>query len=405
METRQLEKRIDISNRWYPLYDGLSKDLLFYIAVDSLFLTIVKGFSAFDISLLGVFPTLICVLMQPLIIRVIKLIGNVWSSRLGTFILLVSSIVITFGTSFTVIAIGQFLYDISFVFKNVETIVLRNNLRYQEKSKDEYNRIRGKSNSIYAEVTFVVSLIVGVMFNINHYLPMYCCIFFCIVSFILSFTFYEVKYDVQEEKEVRFNEKASKKILLWGLVSYVVFLGIVVIGQQDGKLFIQYQLTDWYGIEATAIYLSWIVAASRVSRIVLNKIFNTIYSKLQEKIPVIMSTLLMMAFIAIILGAIIPGSIIVKVLLLTLGFCFVMPMRDAFIIYMDDLLLSNCRVAKQQTLAANVELLRKLGKIVMNFVIALILLKVDLFYIMILFALLSFFEIILSKRIVKLRKF
>ena len=226
METRQLEKRIDISNRWYPLYDGLSKDLLFYIAVDSLFLTIVKGFSAFDISLLGVFPTLICVLMQPLIIRVIKLIGNVWSSRLGTFILLVSSIVITFGTSFTVIAIGQFLYDISFVFKNVETIVLRNNLRYQEKSKDEYNRIRGKSNSIYAEVTFVVSLIVGVMFNINHYLPMYCCIFFCIVSFILSFTFYEVKYDVQEEKEVRFNEKASKKILLWGLVSYVVFLGI-----------------------------------------------------------------------------------------------------------------------------------------------------------------------------------
>lgn len=405
MNARQLEKRINLSNKMYPIYDGLSKDLLFYIAVDSLFLTIVKGFNAFDISLLGVFPTLICVLMQPLIIIVIKLIGNIWSSRLGTFILLLSSIVITFGTSFIVIAIGQLLYDISFVFKNVETIVLRNNLRYQRKPKDEYNRIRGKSNSLYAEVTFVISLVVGVMFNVNHYLPMYCCIFFCIVSLILSFTFFEVKDEVQEEEGVRFNEKASKKILAWGLISYVVFLGIVVIGQQNGKLFIQYKLMDWYGIEVTAIYLSWIVAISRVARIVLNKLFSRTYSKLQEKIPIIMSTLLMLAFVSIIIGATLPGNIIIKVLIMTLGFCFIIPMRDAFIIYMDDLLLSNCRVAKQQALAANVEILRKLGKIVMNFIIALILLKVDLFYIMLLFALMSFFEIILSKEIVKLRKF
>ena len=405
MNATTLKKRIDFSNRMYPFYDGLSKDLLFYIAIDSLFLTVVKGFSAFDISLLGVIPTLICVALQPLIVKSIKYLGNVNSSRLGTFILLVSSVIITFGMNFYVIAIGQLLYDIAFVFKNVETIVLRNNLKYQGKTRDVYNKIRGKSNSIYAEITFIISLIVGVMFNANAYLPMYCCIFFCVVSVALSFTFYEVKYDVQEEKEVRENENASKKILLYGLVSYVLFLGIVVIGQQDSKLFIQYQLTDWYGIETTAIYLSWIVAASRVSRIIINKVFNRVYSKLQKKIPVILSSILMTAFIAIILGTLLPVSFTARALIMTVGFCCIIPMHDIFIIYMDDLLLSNCKVEKQQTLAANVELLRKAGKIVLNFIIALILLKVDLFYIMILFVFLSLLNIILSKRIIKLREF
>ena len=134
----------------------------------------------------------------------------------------------------------------------------------------------------------------------------------------------------------------------------------------------------------------------------LNKIFNSVYSKLKKKIPVIMSTLLMLAFVAITLGAVIPGNIIIKVLLMTLGFCFIIPMRDIFTIYMEDLLLSNCEKVKQQELVTNLELLRKLGKIVMNFVIALILLRVDLFYIMLLFIALGFLEIIISKKIIKL---
>lgn len=36
------EERINLSNKMYPLYDGLSKDLLFYIAIDTLFLSVAK---------------------------------------------------------------------------------------------------------------------------------------------------------------------------------------------------------------------------------------------------------------------------------------------------------------------------------------------------------------------------
>ena len=124
-----IEQRINLSNKMYPLYDGLSKDLLFYIAIDTLFLTVAKGFSAFQISFLSVVPSIVCICMQPILIKIIRDLGNVNSSRLGTFMLLLSSIIITFGQTFVIIAIGQLLYDISFVLKNMESISLKNNLK------------------------------------------------------------------------------------------------------------------------------------------------------------------------------------------------------------------------------------------------------------------------------------
>ena len=107
-----VEKRIEISNKIYPFYNAFSMDLLFYIAIDTLFLTVVKGFSAFQISLLGVVPTLLCFLMQPILLKIIGKTGDVNASRLGTFMLLVSAILITFGFNFWIIAIGQLIYDI-----------------------------------------------------------------------------------------------------------------------------------------------------------------------------------------------------------------------------------------------------------------------------------------------------
>ena len=407
MSKLTVEQRINLSNKMYPLYDGLSKDLLFYIAIDTVFLTVAKGFTAFQISFLGVVPTLVCILMQPLLVKVVRQLGNVNSSRAGTFMLLISSILITFGGSFPIIAIGQLVYDISFVLKNMESISLRNNLEYQGKPK-QYMAIRGRSNTIYATVTFAIALVAGKLFNISPYLPMYMCIFFCIVTCILSFTFYEVKVSevYKNNKNNVTSTKKSKlsKIIILGLLSNTIFLGIVVIGQQDSKLFIQYQLTDWYGIGLTATYLSWIVASSRVVRIVLNMIFNKYYSKLRNQVPIILSCILVLAFVLIVLGAILPVRNVIKVLLMSIGFDLIIPMRDTFIIYMEDLLLKNSEREKQQEIFTNMEVLRKLGKIVMNLCISLLLLKIDLYYIMYLFMIMAVAEIILSARIVKLRK-
>ena len=352
-----VEKRIEISNKIYPFYNAFSMDLLFYIAIDTLFLTVVKGFSAFQISLLGVVPTLLCFLMQPILLKIIGKTGDVNASRLGTFMLLVSAILITFGFNFWIIAIGQLIYDISFVFKNMESIVLKRNLVYQKKENDFF-KIRGQSNIIYAIITFFIALIAGTLFNINPYLPMCLCIMFCVITCILSFLFYEVNDDKEKiNDKVEYKQHKSKfnKVVTLGLLSNTLFLGLVVIGQQDSKLFIQYQLTDWYNTSLTATYLSLIVASSRIVRIVLNLIFNKFYLKFKNKISIILSSILVLAFAFIIIGAVVPINTTCKMLLMALGFDLIIPLRDTFVIYIEDLLLSNSSSEEQQRLFTKME--------------------------------------------------
>lgn len=406
---KTIEERINLSNKMYPLYDGLSKDLLFYIAIDTLFLSVAKGFSAFQISFLGVVPTFICILMQPILLKSVKKLGNVNASRVGTFMLLLSAILKTFGATFLVISIAQVLYDGAFVFKSMESISLRNNLEYQNNSP-AYMRIRGASNTIYATATFIIAIVAGPLFNISPYLPMYLCITFCLITCILSFSFYEVKINnLQDKTEKKDENKKRKKgkmsrIILMGLISNTIFLNVVVVGQQDSKLFIQYQLTDWYGITKTATYLSLIVASSRLVRIILNMAFNRYYMKFKNQVPIVLSIILAIGFLSIILGAVLPLHNIIKVLLMALGFDLIIPMRDTFIIYMEDLMLKNTEKLEQQEVFANMEILRKLGKVSMNFLVSLLVIKLDLFYIMWIFLITAVIEAMLSRQIVKLTK-
>lgn len=403
------EERINLSNKMYPLYDGLSKDLLFYIAIDTLFLSVAKGFSAFQISFLGVVPTFICILMQPMLLKSVKKLGNVNASRVGTFMLLISAILKTFGTTFLIISIGQVLYDGAFVFKSMESISLRNNLEYQNNSR-AYMRIRGASNTIYATATFIIAIVAGPLFNISPYIPMYLCITFCLITCILSFSFYEVKINnlqdesQKEEKDKKCKKGKMSKIILMGLISTTIFLNVVVVGQQDSKMFIQYQLTDWYGITKTATYLSLIVASSRLVRIFLNMAFNRYYMRFKNQVPIVLSIILAIGFLSIILGAVLPLHNIIKVLLMALGFDLIIPMRDTFIIYMEDLMLTNTEKVQQQEIFANMEILRKLGKVTMNFLVSLLVIKLDLFYIMWIFLITAVIEAMLSRQIVKLTK-
>ena len=230
---------------------------------------------------------------------------------------------------------------------------------------------------------------------------------FCVITCILSFLFYEVNDDKEKiNDKVEYKQHKSKfnKVVTLGLLSNTLFLGLVVIGQQDSKLFIQYQLTDWYNTSLTATYLSLIVASSRIVRIVLNLIFNKFYLKFKNKISIILSSILVLAFAFIIIGAVVPINTTCKMLLMALGFDLIIPLRDTFVIYIEDLLLSNSSSDEQQRLFTKMELFRKGGKVILNLAISLLLLQVDLFYIMWLFLVLAILEIAISKKIINLKK-
>ena len=72
----------------YPVYAGFSADLLFWIAIDTLFLVEVKKFSSAQIVSLTTVSLVSCLILQLPMLALMRKIGNVRSVRLGSFFML-----------------------------------------------------------------------------------------------------------------------------------------------------------------------------------------------------------------------------------------------------------------------------------------------------------------------------
>ena len=102
--------------RAYPWFYGFSSDLLFYIAIDTLFLTVAKNFTAAQIVSLTSFSQLFCIIMQIPILFLIRKMGNTASLRTGAFFLLMASIFVTFGTNYYLVLLGKIFHGVAATF-------------------------------------------------------------------------------------------------------------------------------------------------------------------------------------------------------------------------------------------------------------------------------------------------
>ena len=391
-------------NKIFPLYAGLSSDLLFWVAIDTLFLTVVKKFNAAQIVSLTTVSLIACILLQVPLLKIIKKIGNTKSVRLGSLSLLISSILLTFGQNYLAIALGKIIYEIAFTFQNMANAILKNNLELQNKN-NEYIKIKTKSNTVYAAVTMIISFIASLMFNFNNYLPMLCCIAFCLICFILSFYIIDFSnYDKIKTEEVK--SKTSTKIrynrlIILLIISYGLFYPIVNSGQSNGKLFIQQELLLNFNVEKTALIIGVILSISRIIRVISNITFNKIHNKYKEKVGVILPILLCASIIFMILGYFIRNSIILKFSIMSFGYIIILFIRDPFKVYMQDLALRNVGKEGQQSLLTTMELSRKIVRAIMSLGFTMILVNNPMITVVTILFVLSIIEIIISIRLYK----
>lgn len=99
----------------YPIFYTFSADFIFFVPIDTLFLTFVKGLNASQISAMTAVSLLICILSQKIIIKIAEKIGNTKSIQLGAFMFLIASFVLTFGKSYTSILIYRSMYELAFM--------------------------------------------------------------------------------------------------------------------------------------------------------------------------------------------------------------------------------------------------------------------------------------------------
>ena len=383
----EIDKKIKISNKIYPYISGLSDDLLFWAAINTIFLTTVKMLSASQVSLLSAIAGLVTILSQSVILRIIKRIGNIKSVRLGLLMMLIGATLITLGNNFGVIMIGEIFYNIAFLFKGMDSIILRRNLKYL-KSEDNFIRIQNRSSLIYAISTMICSFIAGYIFNISNYLPMILCIIICCINIAFSSLLYEVEF---KEEINQYKSKAFKwtKVLFLIVIVYGLLYGTLETAQGNGKIFMQYFMQNHVSLEKTAIYLSIIIAFSRVSRVISDLLFNKIYNKLKNKFIILLNVILILALSFILAGSFVYSKT-VAMIIMGLGFCMILWARDPIMNFLKNALLdNNCSKENQQTAMLKFNLSRRIVRCILAILVSLILLKVDVFYIMILFLVLA----------------
>lgn len=376
-----INKKIELTNKIYPIFAGISSDLLFWIVIQTLFLTNVKHFNAAQISSLTAFSGIVTILSQSFFVEIIKKIGNVKSVKLGTILLLCSAIAITFGNSYIIVLAGQILTEVGFAFKSMDSVILRKNLKYLNKT-DTYINYQNKKSLIYSGITMFISIIAGSLFNINNYLPMFLCIGVCIINVIMANFFYEYNDNLEEHKENNKRRFNFTKVVILLLLIQLLLYPTIELSQQNGQLLIQYNLESFLKAEKVAIYLSVIVALSRIARVISNVVFPKIYARLKNKSLYLIEVLLIIALILMVFANFINEKI-VSIIMMSMGFCIFLALRDPVENFLNTQLLNNTDTSKHEQVIIYFRLARQIGKFVISSLITLILLRFDLVYAMV----------------------
>ena len=397
-----MERKLSRFVKLYPWFHGLTADLLFYIAIDTLFLTAVKNLSAAQIVSLTTVSTVACIVLQFPVLWLIHRIGNTASARLSAFLLLMASLSITFGRSYLWIAAGRVMHGMSIMFHSVTYVALENNLDLLGK-QDDYLRVRTAGNTVYSVITMVISFVASPMFNWNHYLPMYSCIAACAIGFILSFFMADQsKYNKILPKKTEKKQKLPLgKLILLSILVFGLFYPIVQNGQSDGKLFIQQQLLLDFDLEETSLIIGVILCVSRIVRVFSNLLFPRFYRRYKEKMGVILPALLCSSIALMLFGSLIPW-VLLKILVMSIGYIIILFIRDPFRLFIQDVVLNRTAREHHQTLLTTMEFAVKVGTAATSFCFTLVLLEHTMLEVMAIMLVIVTIEVLLSIRLYRM---
>lgn len=396
------DKRIKLSNKIYPIFYGLSSDLIFFIAINTLFLTNVKGLTSSEISFMTTIGVLVALVFYLLSHKIINKIGNLYSIRLGTLLLLISALLFTFSTNLIFFVLAEIFYEVGFVFKCVDQVVLNNNLIYQNKEND-FIKIKTKATTIYSIATMIATLIAGFLFNISPYLPMFICILICFNNFIMAHYIYEVNFDNKElelKKKHKFN---FNKIMIITILVYGLIYGTLVVCQTNDKLFIQYELQNFLNANNVTLVISIILFLSRVSRLILNLIFGKIYDKFKNRTLYLIYFGLLISVSLFVIGKIFFASMYSSIIM-AVGFILLLALRDPTENLLSDILLKNTNKEDKEKAILYFQFTRRLVVFILSLLATMILVRYELIHLYIVFLIFILLYIFMVLKLLSLVK-
>lgn len=388
-------KKLNRSISIYPLFYGLTADLIFWIAINTLFLTTVKHLSASQINSIEAISTVVGIFFQLILVKIVRRIGNLNSVKLGVVLLFLSVLLNIVSKNYIGFLLAEIFYVIGFVFKHMDNVILIKDLKYLNRS-DEYINYQTKGSTIYSLITLLISAISGFMFNINPYIPVIICLIVCFINIILTNFIYEVPVNDKniDNKEYKINKKYFSKKIIIMILLYGLFYAMINSGQKNSKLFIQFDLQNLFDLDKVAIYMGAFIFISRVTRLLSNLLFLKIYNKYKSKMIFMLEFGLASAFIFLLIGHFVGN--IYGIYIMALGFFMFLFIRDPFDNFMRKTLFENSSEKVHDKIVNYINLTKKIFTLMYSTIVASMLIKLNYVYVMSLFLILtiSFFSLI-----------
>jgi hypothetical protein len=344
-------------------------DLLFWIVVDNLFLTTVKGMSAFNVVLITTIGLAFSIFCYPLTNLIVKKTSNKLCIILGSICNLISILMYTLCNNLVWFIVAASIYNLSSPLRQSAAVMLENNLKEQNR-ENEYVKWNSYGRLGYSFITMVIALFAGSLFNVWAYLPMVLSIACAVVGLALAIIYSEPKTEVVETA----NNQSIKSIITSKLMILIFLMNLIAVGlwvflQTKSTLLIQFVCDD-AGIELSTISLivSGIVFGSRICRLVSNLIFPKIYKKVKNKskIIIVISILIAISSICFAVGGNINANLYVQLALIAVGLFIIISVRDIYGTLENRIVITNLPENQQKQAIVLSNIYGKCGRLVAN---------------------------------------
>lgn len=192
----------------YSLYRAISLDLIFYYAIEFLFLTQVKNITPSQVILSQSFYAIFMIILQiPASIVVDRLGTKKCTILANVFNVMFVLLIMTCGSIYQLI-FAQFISSLCYSLKDIsDEALLRFSIPDTKKKGDIFSKIEGKGFQNYFFVNSITAVISGFLYVINPYIPITATLVFAIISVIMSFGF----EDIEKTKRLHKNEEIPTK--------------------------------------------------------------------------------------------------------------------------------------------------------------------------------------------------
>ena len=186
----------------YSLYRTISLDLIFYYAIEFLFLTQVKGITPSQTVLSTSFYAIFMIILQiPASVIIDKLGTKKCTVFANVFNTLFIILIMTCESMYQLI-FAQFISALCFSLKDISDGALLNySIPETKKKGDIFSRIEGKGFQNYFFVNSITAVISGFLYVINPYIPITLTLIFTIFSVILSLGFKDIEKTKKQQKK------------------------------------------------------------------------------------------------------------------------------------------------------------------------------------------------------------